>query len=160
MLSVRVIVKRINFNQMNTEHLLKIINNTWLKYSQIDETNEQFKSMFEPVYAVIPFGEQHTHRCLTFEPNNHGLKYKVGSLSCTGLVLNYTHERFKVSVSVFYDYSKREIYNSVLATPKYTEKDWQGRKTIRQSGVRIMSDKDLSNYFKRLLKRFVCPVLA
>lgn len=145
---------------MNTEHLLKIINNTWLKYAQIDETNEQFKSMYEPEYAVIPFGEQHTHSCLTFNPDSHGLKYKGGSLSCTGLVLNYKHERFEVSVNVFYDYAKREIYNSVLATPQYTKNDWQGRKTIRQSGVRVMSDKDLSNYFKRLLKRFECPVLT
>ena len=145
---------------MNKEHLLKIINNTWLKYAQIDETNEQFKSLFEPEYKRIGFGEQHTHYCVKFDPQKHELEYKNGELSCSGLVLNYRHKRFEVSVNVFYDYAKREIYNSVLATPQYTQKDWQGRKTIRQSGVRIMSDKDLSNYFKRLLKRFECPVLA
>lgn len=146
---------------MDKEHLLKIINNTLRKYSQIDFGHEQFESLFEPDYKMLPFGEQHIHTCLKFNHKEHGMIYKNGELSCTGLILHFTHERFEdISVNVFYDNYRKEIYNSVLAMPKYTKSDWQGRKNINQSAKKIMTDKELSNYFKRLFKRFECPVLA
>jgi hypothetical protein len=96
-----------------------------------------------------------------FEHKNFGLTYKSGSLSCTGLVLNFNHQRFEnVSVTILYDYYRKEIYNSVLAYPKYTKSDWDGKKTIRQSDKIFLADRDLSSYFKRLYKRFECPVIA
>jgi hypothetical protein len=35
---------------MTKEHLLKIANSTWRKYTHIDEENEEFREMFEPNY--------------------------------------------------------------------------------------------------------------
>lgn len=144
---------------MDKETLLKIINNSWCKYSPIDEHNDEFKSMFEPEYKEIPFGEQNTKTCLKFNPKEHGLDYKSGTISCTGIIFKYAHERFDVSVHVFYSYATRDIYNSVLATPRYTVKDFNYRNSIRQSSVKVICDKDISNYFKRLRKRFECPII-
>lgn len=140
---------------MNREHLSKIVNSTLggLKH-------EHFEDLFEPLYKTLQFKEQQINTCLRFNYKEHDMIYKSGELSCTGLVLHFVHPRFKdIYVNVVYGCCCREIYNSVLAIPEYTESDWKGKRNIAQEANKITSDNELSNYFKRLYKRFECPIL-
>lgn len=100
-------------------------------------------------------------KALTFDYKKHNLKYVEGSISSTGLNLIFKSDRFiKISVAVYLDYPKLVVYNSVLATPKYTDDDYKGKKSITHIANKIKSDKDLTKYFNKLYDRFKCPLIT
>jgi len=146
---------------MNRNHLDKILKSV---YGHL-YTPAFLDRLYEPEYYSQPIDEFRLNRycenLLTFEYKDFGFVFIDGSISCSGVILNFKSERFnRIMVSVFYDVNKMTCYNSVLAVPKYTHNDYVGRKSISHRGHTIRSGKQLKTYIKKLYCLFECPIIA
>lgn len=145
---------------MNKQHLEKI-----LKYGfSLLITDDFFNRLYEPEYFIQPIDENklnsYGQKLLTFDYKVFGFKFIDGSISCSGVTINFKSERFeRIICNVFYDVDKMMCYNSVLAIPKYTKNDYIGRKSISQRGHTVKSEKQLKRYIEKLYCLFECPIL-
>ena len=124
-----------------------------------------FQKLYAPEYITHNMTKQNflnlNKKALCFDWFAKGFSFVSGSVSCTGVEMVFKNDWFEeISVRPMYDYKKGNLYNTVLAKPKYTEKDWQGRKKISQSAHIVRSEKDLDRYFKKLFNKFECPLLS
>ena len=145
---------------MTREHLTKILKTV----SPDSVCEENIDVLYEPTYSKICINESELQngfsKMLTFDYNKCGMIFISGEISCSGIKIRFKTERFQeITVVIMYDYLSRQIYNSVLAMPKYTDYDMLGKSSISQAATKIKSDKDIIKYFNRLYKRFECPVL-
>lgn len=145
---------------MNKNHLEKILKCAFGNLF----TDAFFDRLYEPEYYSQPIDEYRLNRyaknLLTFDYKKFGFQFVDGSISCSGVIINFKSERFeRIMVSVFYDVDKMTCYNSVLAVPKYTHNDYIGRKSISQRGHNIRSGKQLKTYIDKLYRIFECPIL-
>lgn len=141
---------------MTKEHLTRIVNSI----ENLQITQEEFDSLYTTNRNGLPIISHAVKSCLLFDFEKNEMTFKNGRIGPFGLFLEFKHLQFPdISVQVLFDYSTRKIYNSVLATPQYTKKDWEGKKRISQTASKVKSDKDLQKLFSRLKSRFECPVL-
>ena len=144
---------------MTREHLEKILYEIF-GFKHVDET---INRLYAPEYVIQEIDEGrllHIKSALVFKHWEHGLTLKSGRISCSGVEFLFSHSRFeRVQVNVFYDFIKSAIYNTVLAIPQYTQKDWAGGNRISQQANTVRNGKELERYFNRLYKRFECPEL-
>lgn len=145
---------------MTKTHLRKIID-TVISPSTLDEAfNTLYEPDFKTEYINATRLDHIKKKALCFDYLNSGFEFVSGSLSCTGLQLVFkNHCLERILVNVFYDSSTKQIYNSVLAIPKYTTADYYGKKSINQRANTIRSDKDLQRYLKKIYNKFECPIL-
>ena len=142
---------------MTQEHLIKIIN----EIKELQITQEKFDSLYTTNRDGLPISEQVAKSCTLFDCDKNEMTYKRGNISASGIVLEFSHLQFPdINVTVGYDYLEKRLYNFVLASPRYTEYDWVGKKSIRQSSTKVRSDKELQRLFNRLKKRFECPIVS
>lgn len=141
---------------MTQEHLIKIIN----EIKELRMTKNEFDSLYDSNKDGFSISEEVAKCCILFDYKKNEMTYKRGIISASGINLEFRHLQFPdINVTVGYDYLKNSLYNFVLASPRYTEYDWLGKKSIRQSSTKVSSDKDLKKLFNRLKKRFECPVV-
>jgi len=141
---------------MNQTHLIKIINSV----PELAITQETFDSFYSTNIDGLSISEDIAKKCLTFDYVQNYLTYKSGRINACGLKLEFRHDQFPdILVDVSYHFLEKKLINSVLAIPKYTQKDMVGKKSIFQKASVIKSDKDLQKLFARLRKRFECPVI-
>ncbi len=143
---------------MTEKYLLKILKEAFI----IDIKEDFFKRLYEPEYYIQPIDEnklkKHCPDALVFDYKLFNFEFMKGEISCTGLTFEFCSDRFeRIFVQVFYDSLERKIYNSVLAMPKYTEKDYRGKLSISQRGRTIKSNTDVKRMLNYLYKRFECP---
>lgn len=150
---------------MTKEYLIKILQNSTSESFNVNNcfTNGFFERLYEPEYLDQPIDERRMNECFTkalcFDYKQNNMSFNSASLSCAGLTFVFKNDRFeKIYVTALYDYKTNKIYNSVLAVPSYTPLDYNGKKTISQSANTVRSNSDLKRYFKRLYKRFICPL--
>ncbi|MCX2679157.1 hypothetical protein OOZ15_04315 [Galbibacter sp. EGI 63066] len=145
---------------MTKKHLREILSKTF-GFPPLDS---DFDLFYSPNYFVQTIDESflgEMKNCLCFDYKQQGLTFVEGEISCTGISILFKSDRFEyISVCVFYDFSEQQIYNTVLAMPRYTNADWESRERIDQTACIIKSDNDLERYFNQLFKRFKCPVLS
>lgn len=147
---------------------LEIMTETHLKYILMEcglsTDDKTFRMLYSPDYITHKMTKQNflslNKKTLCFDWGENDFSFVEGSVSCSGVKLIFTNDWFrKILVSPLYDFKTGKIYNSVLAIPDYTEKDRFGKKKISQSSHIVRNQKDLDNYFKKLFKRFECPLV-
>lgn len=126
---------------------------------------KEFRRLFSPEYVVHKMNQNNflmlNKSAICFDWIENGFEFVEGSVSCTGIEIIFKNEWFrKISVFPMYEYRTGKIYNQVLAIPDYTENDRAGKKKITQSSHIVRSQKDLERYFKKLFKRFDCPLIS
>jgi len=145
---------------MTREHLEKILYEIFPHKLY----KEAIDRLYAPEYFIQEMDEDEfllIKRALTFNHSEHGLTFKSGRISCSVVEFLFSHSRFEqVRVNVFYDFIKSAIYNTVLALPQYTQKDWAGGNRISQQANTVRNGKELERCFNRLYKRFECPDLC
>lgn len=141
---------------MTKEHLIRIVN----CINSFHLSQQEFDSLFTSNYNGLPIHIDNVDTYLLFNHQENGMAFKKGRIGCSGVFLDFSHSRFEnINVQVLYDYFDRKIYNSVLATPKYTDSDWKGKKRIAQIASKVKCNKDMQKIFARMYKRFECPTL-
>jgi hypothetical protein len=143
--------------QMIKSHLGSILNN--IEGFKINQ--EQFDSFYEPNYEHLTLQEIDAQKFLMFDYKKNEMIFKRGKIDCTGIVFNFIHPNFHdIRVTVFASGRPLKIYNYVLAIPKYTLNDFKGKKSIKQTALKVKSNKDLQRVFKKLKERFECPLVG
>lgn len=141
---------------MNELHLRKILE-LGLKSKLTDES---FVRLFDPEYHKFDITENQLKKetnFLQFEIM-YPFYFKKGTISNAGVEIELYSECYRrVTVNVFYDSERKMLYNSVLISPYYTDVDYMGRKSIKQTAKSIYNQKDLIKYIKSIHKRFECP---
>ncbi len=121
-----------------------------------------FDRMYEPEYHMFYMNLEEIQSktsFLVFNPETFGFNFKKCIICASGIEILFTSSNFdKISVSVHWDRQQEKIFNYVLITPFFTEKDWNSNVKIHQVANKIQNEKDLTKYITRLRKRFVCPV--
>lgn len=126
-------------------------------------SEDAIRRLFAPEYKTF---DVHTSQFFTIEKQamrfdfrKFGMAYSGGVISAWGVSFSFSHPRFdRISVKVFYDPRRRELYNSVLAVPRYTHEDYLVRGgAIRQTANMVKSERDMERYLKKLFTQFECP---
>lgn len=119
--------------------------------------------LYEPEYKVFNIGEnqlKYIQNGILFDYKSFDFEFVYGEITCTGIWLNFKHQRFEnIKVNPVFDYTRNRIINYVLCRPKYTDYDWIGKKSIAQNSATITSNKQLKSYIEKLYSRFECPIL-
>jgi len=127
-------------------------------------SDEFFNRLYDPEYLVEKIDESHLNaygkRLLCFDYKSFNFEFVEANISCTGIEIRFKSNRIeKITVNVFFDPKTMSCGNLILATPKFTENDWIGRKSINQRGHVIRNSKSLKKYIEKIYSIFDCPIL-
>jgi hypothetical protein len=98
----------------------------------------------------------YNYRLLFFDYKKYGFEYKGGKIDCCGIYMRFSHKDYNyLTVSVEFDFATQDIFNCALLILSYKEEHFFGRKSIKQSAVKVLCDKDFKQYKKRIDKKYL-----
>jgi hypothetical protein len=125
------------------------------------DNNDIAESLYADYNKKIGIPEQYlrndyNYRLLFFDYKRYGFEYKEGKIDCCGVYMRFSHKYYNhLTVSLEFDFATRDIFNYALIVPSYKQEHFLGRKSIKQSAVKVLCDKDFERYKKRIDKKYL-----